>query len=129
MIRWWLFIKRNLGGRPKGRKDDYPRVRGVDKLRKDPKAYKAIKKYKELESEYHRLKMLKNTYGKGTRSRLFMIEAMRKTRLKQADLYEIIAENYLVGKLAKELGIGITMPYRRYLVSKKRGTRWRHKNK
>lgn len=48
---------------------------------------------------------------------------MRKVRDKQSELYLVIAENQLVAKLADELGIGYTMPYRRYLANKKEGTK------
>lgn len=127
MIGWWLFIASSKLGKPKGAKDTYKRIRGVDKRRKDPEAYKAIKKYVAIEKEYEKLKTFRDTLNHGTVKRKYVISRMKNCRIRQALLYEIIAENYLLNKLAKELGVGRTMPYRRYISVMKEGTKWKHK--
>lgn len=116
-----MFIKNTkLAGRPKGRKDSFKRIRGVDKRIKSKEAYKAIKSYLALEKEYNKLKMFRDTLSKKSLKRKFINEQMRDRRYKQALLYELIAKNYLVNKLARELGVSRTMPYRRYRVAMRR---------
>lgn len=88
-----------------------------------------MKKYIALEKEYNKIKKLKKEYRNGSSQQRFYTNRLRQIRQKQADLYEIIAENHLAYKLAEKLGIGITQPYRRYLRAKGEGTKWKHKNK
>lgn len=114
-------------GRPKGRKDSGKRIRGVDKLHKDPLAYKAIKKYLEEEKNYNRLKKLRDTTKHGSQQRKFYVNQMRAVRVVQADLYETIAENYLVVKLCTELGVGVNKPYRRWKRARERQEKERKK--
>lgn len=126
---WWCIPILKSSGRPKGSKDKLPRVRGISKVDKSPEAYKAMKKYIDLEKEYNKIKMLKKEYRNGTSQQRFYTKRLRRIRQRQADLYEIIAENHLAYKLAEKLNIGITQPYRRYLRAKGEGTKWKHKNK
>lgn len=114
-------------GRNKGSKDSYKRIRSVGKRIKKPEGYKAIKKYLELEKQYDKYKMLRGTLKQGDKGKTFLTSRMKAVRLQQADLYEVIAENYLLDKLSTQLGIGRTMPYRRYLHAKKEGTSWKKK--
>lgn len=86
-------------------------------------------KYIAFEKEYNKIKKLKKEYRNGSTQQRFYTKRMRRIRLNQANLYEIIAENHLAYKLADKLGIGITQPYRRYLRAKGEGTKWKHKNK
>lgn len=88
-----------------------------------------MNKYIALEKEYNKIKKLKQEYRNGSSQQRFYTNRLRQIRQKQADLYEIIAENHLAYKLADKLNIGITQPYRRYLRAKGEGTKWKHKNK
>ena len=88
-----------------------------------------MKKYIDLEKEYNKIKKLNKEYRNGSSQQRFYTNRLRQIRQKQADLYEIIAENHLAYKLAEKLNIGITQPYRRYLRAKGEGTKWKHKNK
>lgn len=88
-----------------------------------------MNKYIALEKEYNKIKMLKKEYRNGSSQQRFYTKRLRQIRLRQANLYEIIAENHLAYKLADKLNIGITQPYRRYLRAKGEGTKWKHKNK
>lgn len=113
--------------RPKGSKDTYKRVRGVYKRVKPRKAYKSLKNYIELEKRYNRLATIRKSIPKTSPQKKVYSLQMRNIRRKQALEYEVIAENQLVGKLCEKLGIGITMPYRRYINVMKEGTSWRKK--
>ena len=88
-----------------------------------------MKKYIDLEKEYNKTKKLKKEYRNGSKQQRFYTNRLRQIRQRQADLYEIIAENHLAYKLAEKLNIGTTQPYRRYLRAKGEGTKWKHKNK
>lgn len=88
--------------------------------RKDPEAFKAVKKYVAIEEEYKKLEKYKNTLGLGTTKRRLLVIKLREYRYRQAKLYRIIAKNCLLDKLSEELGIGKTMPYRRYVNAMRR---------
>lgn len=107
-------------GRPKGSKDTIKRVRGVSKAHIPKEAYEYIKEYLRHEKDYNKTKMLRDSLPKYSRKRKWFNNHMRAIRDVQADLYLKIANNHLAHKLASELGIGRTIPYRRYLYCKQR---------